>query len=119
MKLLRWIGFLPVGAFLIALAQLVVAFVVERVAFWIAAPLILFFGAVIAMASILPCRIAPDPKVGATILLTCFVLFELVALASFLPKAPLFPAVARLYTDVVLVIGGFVGGSMRSEDTAE
>jgi len=119
MKLLRWIAFLPVGALLIALAQLAVAFVAERAPFWTAAPVILFFGAIIAMAAIVPCQIAPDPKIGATILLTLFVFLELVALASFLPKAPVFPAVARLYADVVLVIGGFIGGSIRPEAGVE
>lgn len=118
MKVLRWIVFLPVGAFLVALAQLVVGLVAERATFWIAAPLILFFGAVIAMAAMLPCRIAPDPKVGATIFLTLFVLLELFALASFLPNAPAFPAIARLYADVVLVIGGIIGGSMRPKGRA-
>lgn len=119
MKVLRWMIFLPVGASLIALAQLVVAFVAERVVFWVAAPVILFFGAVIAMASIAPCRIAPDPKVGATILITLFVLFELFALASFVPKASLFPTIARLYADVVLVVGGFIGGSMQPDGNRE
>jgi hypothetical protein len=117
MTVLRWILFLPVGGFLIALAQVVVGTMAERLAFWVAAPLIFFFGALIAMASIIPCRIAPDPKVGATILLTLFALFEIFAFISFLPGASPFPVIARLYTDVVLVIGGFIGARM-AEDTA-
>ena len=109
MKILRWLFFLPIGFVLMGIAQFAVGFVAERTSFWVGAPLILFFGVLIVAASMIPCRIAPNPKVGATILLTLFVLFELLSLYSFLPSAHLFPAVARLYADVALVLGGVIG----------
>ena len=119
MKILRWLVFLPVGAVCIALAQFVVALIAENLMWWVGAPMILFFGAVIAMASMVPSRIAPDPKVGATVLLTLFALFEVFALVSFLPKATIFPAIARLYADVVLVIGGVAAASIRNDASSE
>ena len=79
MKILRWLFFLPIGFVLMGIAQFAVAFVAERTSFWVGAPLILFFGVLIVAASMIPCRIAPNPKVGAAILLTLFVLFELLS----------------------------------------
>jgi len=105
-KTLRWVAFLPIGFVLIAIAQVVVVTAAERVPFWLAGPLILLFSVLIALATAVPVRIAPNPVVGAAILLTLFMLFETVALVTFLPRTTLFPAVARLYSDVVLMCGG-------------
>ena len=109
MTLLRWITFLPVGGVLIATAQFLAITVAEAIAWWISAPLILFFGALIAMSSLIPVRIAPNRLVGAAILLALFILFEGIALASILPQTQFYPGIIRVYTDVAIVAGAIIG----------
>lgn len=109
MTLLRWASFLPVGGVLIALAQMVTVTVAERIDWWFSAPLILFFGVIITGAGFLPTRIAPNPKIGAIILLTLFLLFEAIALISSLRTAEVYPSVMRIYADVAIVFGAIAG----------
>jgi hypothetical protein len=101
-RALRWLAFLPVGAVLIAVAQWAT---VTHFAWWISAPLIIFFGAVIAGAGYLPATIAPNPVIGCTILLTLFLLFEGIALASSFSAMALYPMMMRIYADATIVLG--------------
>lgn len=105
MKALRWVAFLPVGAVLVAVAQWATATAVAHLSWWISAPLIIFFGAIIAGAGFLPTRIAPNPILGCTILLTLFLLFECIALVSAFSATALYPMMMRLYTDITIVVG--------------
>ena len=116
MKALRWLTFLPVGGVLIAVAQLATATAAANLAWWISAPLIIFFGAVIAGAGFLPARIAPNPMVGCTILLTLFLLFECIALVSAFSETALYPMIMRIYTDITIVLGAVI--ATRFDKTA-
>jgi hypothetical protein len=104
-RALRWLAFLPVGAVLIAVAQWATVTTATHFAWWISAPLIIFFGAVIAGAGYLPATIAPNPVIGCTILLTLFLLFEGIALASSFSAMALYPMMMRIYADATIVLG--------------
>jgi len=105
MRALRWLAFLPVGAVLIAVAQWATVTTAMHFAWWISAPLIIFFGAVIAGAGYLPATVAPNPAIGCTILLTLFLLFEAIALASTFSTTELYPMMMRIYADATIVLG--------------
>jgi hypothetical protein len=105
--------FVPTAAVLIALAQVAVVSFAERVAWYISAPIIVFFGVILAAAGMVPVQIAPDGKVRASVIVSLFVLFEVVALLSFIPDSPLHSVIARLYADLVIVLGTVAGTSDR------
>jgi len=114
-KALRWLLFCPVGFLLMGLAQYSVVTVAERMPFWVGAPLILFLGVIVGAASFIPCRIAPNPLIGASVLLSLFAVFELLSFPSFIQSAPFFPVAARLYSDVALFIGGVAAARIPAD----
>lgn len=105
MRVLRWIAFLPAAAAVIALAQVATGLAALHLTWWIAAPLILFFGGAIAVFVAQACHIAPDPRVGAGAVVALFLLLEAMALFGSLDRLTAFEIAIRLYTDLVIVIG--------------
>jgi hypothetical protein len=108
-KFLRWIIFLPVGAILVGLAQIGVVTTAESMSWWLSAPLIIFFGVIPAGAGLIPTLIAPNRKIGATILLTLFILFEVIALLSSFTVMALYPFIMRVYADIAIIVGATSG----------
>ena len=108
-KLLRWLVFLPVGAVLVGLAQIGVVTTAEGISWWVSAPLIIFFGVIPAGAGLIPTLIAPNRKIGATILLTLFILFEVIALLSAFHAMTLYPFIMRVYADIAIITGAISG----------
>ena len=115
-KLLRWLVFLPVGAVLIAIAQVSVVMTAEGSSWWVSAPLIIFFGVIPAGAGLVPTIIAPNRKIGATILLTLFIFFEGSALLSAFYDMTFYPFVMRVYADIAIIFGA-IGGVIYYERT--
>ena len=109
-KLLRWLVFLPVGAALIGIAQAIVITTAEGSSWWVSAPLIIFFGVIPVGAGLVPTIIAPKRKIGATILLTLFILFEGGALLSSFRDMALYPFIMRVYADIAIILGAIGGG---------
>lgn len=116
-NILRWIVFLPVGGVLIALAQAISITVAETYSWQQSAVWILIFGGAIAGAGMIPIAIAPDRKIGATILITLFVLFEASALVSTFPVTQWYPFIVRLYVDLVVSVGAIAGAIYKSRDS--
>jgi hypothetical protein len=108
--LLRWIVFLPAAAVLIALAQFATVTAAESFSWWVSAPLIIFFGALIAFAGLLPTQIAPNPRLAAIILIVLFVALEVASLVAAFPEAETYPFIMRIYADTVVVCGAVAGG---------
>ena len=113
MRVLRWVAFLPAAAIVIAIAQVSTGLAAQHLAWWIAAPLVLFFGGAIAVFVAQACQIAPDPRVGAGAVLALFLLLEGVALFGSFGQLSTLKLVTRLYTDLVVVIGCVV--AIRAE----
>jgi hypothetical protein len=108
-KFLRWLVFLPVGAVLVGIVQVGVVTIAERISWWVSAPLIIIFGVIPAGAGMIPTIIAPNRKIGATILLTLFILFEGFALMSSFHNMALYPFIMRVYADIAIIAGAIVG----------
>ena len=100
MSALRWITFIPLAAITISVAQLVTGFIAEKTAWWIGLPIIFFFGIIIAMATMVPVRWCPDVKIGAGVILSLFLLLELVALFSQFEWLSVPERVGRILTDI-------------------
>lgn len=117
MRTLRWLSFLPAAAIVIAIAQVATGLAAQHLTWWIAAPLILFFGGGIAVSVAQACHIAPDPRVSAGAVLALFILLEAVSLFNSFSQLPVFELVVRLYTDLVVVIGCLVAIKNDREDS--
>jgi hypothetical protein len=89
----------------IAIAQIATGLAAEHLAWWIAAPLVLFFGGAITVFVGQACQIAPDPRVGAGVVLALFLLFETISLSSSFSELIALETGIRLYTDLAIVIG--------------
>lgn len=113
MKALRWLVFLPVAAVLIAIAQVATGLLAEKLPWWIALPIVLFLGVIVAIAGMLPSNIAPDPKIGGGVIAALFVLLEIFALAGSLPGMAWPEIVIRIYTDIAIVGGCIVAATNK------
>ena len=116
MRTIRWITFIPLAAITISVSQLVTGFIAEKMVWWIGLPIIFFFGIIITMATMVPVRWCPDVKIGAGVILSLFLLFELVALFSVFGLLSPAERVGRVLTDIYLVIGGIIPIYNSGED---
>ena len=108
MRVLRWIAFLPAAAVVIVVAQVATGLAAQHLAWWTAAPLVLFFGGAIAVFVAQACQIAPDPRVSAGAVLALFLFFEAVSLIGSFDRLSMFETIIRIYTDLVIVIGCWI-----------
>jgi hypothetical protein len=118
MTALRWFAFLLVGIVTIAIAQLLTGMLAKAAPWWISVPLVLFFGVVLTIATIVPVTMAPNPKIGATILLTLLLLFEIIVLVSQFPEMTVDERIVRILTDIYLCSGALRATTSGSEKTA-
>ena len=109
MTILRWIGFLPLGLVLIVLVQTLAGLLVSNTAWWIGLPVLFFFGILSVMATMFPVKMAPKPPIAAAVLLTIFVVLEVISLWSGFSDLTAKEAVGRILVDIQLVIGAIVG----------
>ena len=119
MTILRWLAFLPIGLISIVITLFLTGALAEVAPWWISVPLVLFFGVILTMATILPVSIAPSPKIAATILLTLFLLFELIALFSQFGDMTGAERAVRILTDIYLCIGAITATSSPSGRAAQ
>jgi hypothetical protein len=119
MTILRWLVFLPIGFITIAITQFLTGFMAELAPWWISVPLVLFFGVILTIATIIPVNIAPNPKIGSTVVLTLFVLFELIALFDQFGDMNGAERTVRVLTDIYLCIGAITARSSPSRRTAQ
>ncbi len=108
MKIIRWISFLPVALVVICVAQLLTGAIADKFSWFWGVPLLFFSGGLIAVGSGASVSIAPTPKIGAAIVLTLFLLLEVIALFTSVSRMSTAGFVIRLYTDVVIVLGALI-----------
>lgn len=106
---IRWILFIPVGCISILCAQSL-AIALSTVTWWIAIPLVLFFGIVFALGGAAPVIVAPDKKIGAAMIVTLFLIFEALAILFILTAGGVrvVEFIARIYADVAICAGAFL-----------
>src|SRR4051794_33241452 len=98
MKIIRWILFLPVALLVFAVAQLITGAIAGKFAWFWGIPLVFFLGGLVAVGSCSAIRVAPNSKVGATIGITLFLLFETMTLLTSISHFSAAEVVIRLYT---------------------
>ena len=108
MQLLRWIAFLPSAAVVITVAHIATGLAAKNLAWWIAAPLVLFFGGAIAVFVGRTCKIAPDPRIGGGVVLALFLCLEAGSLFMSFSGSTVLEIIIRLYTDTVIAVGCIV-----------
>ena len=115
-QLLRWIA-LPLGVGVIALTQAVAITVAETYGERIGLFGMAVLSAVSYYSAYLPCRLAPDRKVAATVVLTLFVLGGAFSLRSLWDQMSWTVLLIRLWTDAMVIAGAFVA-ARRDPTTA-
>ena len=111
LKILRWIFFLPLAAVLTAIAQTVTMVIAENLHWYFSISYLLVLGFVFFFTTYLPGRIAPNHKVGAVLILIVIPFLEITNLYlsisdSSISEYSQFGLIARLYTDIILILGG-------------
>jgi hypothetical protein len=108
LTILRWFTFLPLAALLIIIAQTITDLIAQHLPWWISMSLVLFFGIFIALAGMLPVNVAPNGKVGAWIIVSLFVVIEIVGFLAVAPHYNVPRFLVHLYTDIAIIAGAFI-----------
>jgi hypothetical protein len=76
---------------------------------------VVFFGIIVALAGMIPANIAPNPKVGGSIIAVLFIFLEAFSLIGSIPDMTWPEIIIRIYTAIAVVAGCVVAATNNPE----